>query len=427
MMARRAAHGARSCASPLRALAPALGVIALFGTALAHPFEMDPPEPTSYATAVHRMGDELHEIRLARESGGIARIAPRAAHIVTLAARVPGFTMTLSTALQDSAVGRVLQAALRMETAASALQRAAENSDLEAVTVHAQRCDEALRFLDAFVPRQYVCPMQCEPGRTYDHAGACPVCGMTLQWITSDHYTVEVRPTGGSLQARVKQTLHFQLRDPSGFKVESLLIVHEKPLHLLMVSQDLSWFAHEHPIPGPMGSFELPFAFPAGGRYVLYHDFTPDSSGMQVVPVQLDVEGPEPPPVPLVVDQVPTKRINGCEVTLSHTPLTPDTECTLSFTITRHGKPVMDLEPFLGAAGHLIVISQDLGVFVHSHPLAMSSGPVLEFKARFTRTGLYKAWGQFRHHGQVLTVPFVVEVAEESPSPSTEKATRVVR
>src|SRR4029453_12462949 len=105
----------------------------------------------------------------------------------------------------------------------------------------------------------------------------------------------------------------------------------------------------------------------------------------------------------------------------------PGTECTLAFTLTRGGKPVTDLEPFLGAAGHLVMISQDHGAYVHSHPLVSGTGPRIEFKATFVRTGLYRAWGQFQRHGRVLTAPFVVGVTEEGAGPSAGGTTQVVR
>jgi len=150
----------------------------------------------------------------------------------------------------------------------------------------------------------------------------------------------------------------------------------------------------------------------SGGRYVLFHDFTPDSVGMQVVPVELAVEGAERPPVTLVADDDRTQSVDGYDVALAHSPLRPGADCTMTFTLMRRGKPVTDLEPFLGAMGHLVMISQDRASFVHSHPLEARQviGPSVEFNVRFDRTGLYKAWGQFQRHGRVNTVPFVLRV-----------------
>ena len=51
--------------------------------------------------------------------------------------------------------------------------------------------------------------------------------------------------------------------------------------------------------------------------------------------------------------------------------------------------------------------------YVHSHPLEASTGPSVEFRMRFDRTGTYRAWGQFQHGGRVITVPFTVEVSDQ--------------
>jgi hypothetical protein len=79
----------------VQSLALVFGAITAVGTALAHPFEWNRPEPTSYAAVVHLMRDELYDIRLASESGAVASIAPKASRIGTLAATVPGFALTL--------------------------------------------------------------------------------------------------------------------------------------------------------------------------------------------------------------------------------------------------------------------------------------------------------------------------------------------
>jgi hypothetical protein len=47
---------------------------------------------------------------------------------------------------------------------------------------------------------------------------------------------------------------------------------------------------------------------------------------------------------------------------------------TFSYTISKDGKPVNDLTPYLGAMGHLVIISQDLKQFVHSHPHEHADG-----------------------------------------------------
>lgn len=269
----------------------------------------------------------------------------------------------------------------------------------------------------------FTCPMHCEGAKHYDAARSCPVCGMALSLVDGARYQVTVTPLTGPIHPGEPTTLSFAITDPKGKPVRKLEVVHEKILHLLITSADLSWFAHEHPERNAKGDLELRMTFPAPGRYTLFHDFTPPRVGMQVVPVELTVEGTPPAAVPLVVDDRQAKTIDGFTARLaSDAPLVAGSNLALIVSLARDGAPVTDLEPFLGAMGHLIIVSADRERFVHSHPLEhrgrRDRGPDVRFQCRFPAGGTYKAWAQFQHAGKVLTVPFTIEVA------SADDATR---
>jgi Cu+-exporting ATPase len=99
-------------------------------------------------------------------------------------------------------------------------------------------------------------------------------------------------------------------------------------------------------------------------------------------------------------------------------------ETSFTFALTRDGQPLTDLQPYLGAAAHVAIVSAGASEFVHAHgeagggghdDAAMEAppaqfGPEVSFNNTFARPGLYKLWGQFNANGQVITVPFVVEV-----------------
>lgn len=283
---------------------------------------------------------------------------------------------------------------------------------------------------------KYFCPMHCEGAKTYDKPGECPVCKMKLKKQTSEQFSVEVKPVGGvKIEAGKPVNIMFTLKDPTGLAVKSVEVVHEKPLHLLMVSKDLSWYAHEHPSLQPDGTFTLSSTFPAGGEYTLFHDFTPKDVGMQVVPVTLTVEGAVPPAKPLAADNSKPKTVDGYTVTLdTGGPIKTGAATHMAYTISKDGKPVTDLAPYLGAMGHLVIISQDLKEFVHSHPHEggehaagghddkgasahghagdTKGGPKVDFEAHFKAAGLYKGWAQFQHNGKVITVPFTFDVVK---------------
>jgi hypothetical protein len=262
----------------------------------------------------------------------------------------------------------------------------------------------------------YRCPMHCEGDKTYDAAKPCPVCGMALGLVHGGRYRVTVAAKGGTVAPGVATDLTIAIADPHGTRVRDLDVVHEKLLHLLVTSEDLAWFAHEHPERRPDGTFALRMTFPAPGRYTLFHDFTPPRVGMQVVPVELTVAGTAPPRAALVPDAATAKTVDGVTARLAPSgPLVAGKTLTLVVSLAENGEPVDDLEPFLGAMGHLIVVSADRERFVHSHPVeprgsAPARGPDLRFQCQFPAGGIYKAWAQFQRAGRVLTVPFTFAV-----------------
>lgn len=262
----------------------------------------------------------------------------------------------------------------------------------------------------------YECPMHCEGAKTYDTARSCPVCGMALTQVGGERYRVEVTPVG-TIAPGVETTLTIVISDPKGTPVTRLEVVHEKLIHLLVVSSDLSWFAHEHPEQRADGSFVLRMTFPTPGTYTLFHDFTPPRVGMQVVPVELTVAGTAPPPVALVPDGAQAKLVDGLTARLTPSaPLVAGRNLALTVSLARDGTPVTDLEPLLGALGHLIIVSADRQRFVHSHPVerrgaAPAHGPDVRFQCQFPAPGVYKAWAQVQRAGRVVTVPFTLRVA----------------
>jgi hypothetical protein len=81
------------------------------------------------------------------------------------------------------------------------------------------------------------------------------------------------------------------------------------------------------------------------------------------------------------------------------------------------GQPITDLQPYLGAMGHCVIVSEDGQTYLHSHPEQLFNptpdthgGPAVMFHTIFPHPGLYKIWGQFQRNGKVLVSSFVVNV-----------------
>lgn len=257
----------------------------------------------------------------------------------------------------------------------------------------------------------YLCPLRCEgPTTSQPKPGRCPRCGLPLTLASADRYEARVSSTE-PLRPNVEQTLRIALLDPEGKPVEELQEVDEHPLHLFVVSADLSWFAHGHPARGGDGLFTMPLAFARSGSYTFFNEFAPPVVGLQVAPVGVVVGGRPIESVPLEPDASLTKTIAGLTVSLrpSHA-LVPLREIMLTFAFTRDGAPVEDLEPFDGRSGHLVIVSRDREHFAHLRPRTVTTGPEVAFPYVFPAPGLYRLWGQFQRGGIATTAVFTVEV-----------------
>jgi hypothetical protein len=215
-------------------------------------------------------------------------------------------------------------------------------------------------------------------------------------------FTLELTTDPKRPKAGEPVDLRLIVRDrESGDAVSSFEIVHEMPMHLIVVRKDLTQFAHEHP-EWDGGAFHLRHTFPAGGEYRLFADLAPRGAGGQVLMAKLKVGGPETRGIGDSADD-PGVAMETAEI------LTARKSVPIEFRIEdAHG-----LQPYLGAAGHLILIHEDAESFVHSHPTEeTASGGRLRFAARLPKPGMYRGWLQFQRDGKVLTHPFEVRAGE---------------
>ncbi len=203
-------------------------------------------------------------------------------------------------------------------------------------------------------------------------------------------------------------------RASDGRIVSDLAVVHTKKLHLIVTSADLAFFDHVHPQPVPDGSLALDYIFPHPGDFLLFADVTPVGRANQVFRLPVHVDGTAPPQVPLRETQATAKLIGDYQVELITSPATlrAADETQLTFGLSLDGAPVMDIDLYLGALGHCVIISEDGRTYLHSHPAPSGAGrgPRVSFHTEFPHPGLFKVWGQFNHRGRILTTDFVVRV-----------------
>jgi len=129
-------------------------------------------------------------------------------------------------------------------------------------------------------------------------------------------FKIDFKSEPGTIQAGTPAMLAFTVKDKQGGVVKDLQIVHEKPMHLLVVSKDLAEFYHIHPEQSADGSYRVQHVFPNGGEYRLYADFTPKEATQVVEQIDVKVAGTERARVPLVADQKFEKTVGGLRVVM---------------------------------------------------------------------------------------------------------------
>ena len=261
----------------------------------------------------------------------------------------------------------------------------------------------------------YACPMHPEVTSTKD-GDKCSKCGMNL--VHNDAvsngkaYQMKFEPRPMQLVAGQPATLTYTPQETSNEAAPvPLAVVHEKKIHLIIVRKDLSVFYHEHPEFTADGNYKVPFTFAQGGEYVLFQDYTPAGSGHQLGRQVVAVQGPKYAPVKFKADDMSWEQ-DGYAATLSFDkPLTTGQLLGMKINISKGGRPVTDLANYLGALGHVVVISEDTERYLHVHPNDQADkGPVIGFNTNFEKPGLYRVFLQFNHAGTIHTGNFTINV-----------------
>lgn len=263
-------------------------------------------------------------------------------------------------------------------------------------------------------PVQFICPM--DPDVRSAVPGKCPRCGMTLEAGIQQPLKYRLRLTVSPPQVPAAKPieLQFELIDPrTGLRATRFEVVHEKLFHLFLVSADLKYFVHDHPVLGADGVFRFATKLPEPGIYRLLADAYPSGGTPQLLPAYLTTAGYDksiasstghPPP-----DLAP-KQAENVSVSLRTDPPEPiPGKKTMLFF---HLNPGEGLEPYIGAWGHLLAVSDDLIDTIHEHPIYANGGPEIQFNVFFPREATYKVWVQFQRKGVVNTASFTIPVKE---------------
>jgi hypothetical protein len=217
--------------------------------------------------------------------------------------------------------------------------------------------------------------------------------------------------------------------------------VHEKQYHLFVISQDMEHFQHIHPEQLADGTWTLDVTLPKPGYYKVLSDFLPSGGSSQLIARPIVTAGYTGDLVEdsavLVPDVNGTKTVDDITASVSYDPPTFVAglygHLIFNLTDTTTGRPITDLQTYLGAFGHTLIMSEDMVDYVHAHPLdilanddddgvpqfvippgadleKLRGGPQVIFDGLMPKPGRYRAWTQFRRNDKLHTFTSTFEV-----------------
>ncbi|HWS31276.1 MAG TPA: hypothetical protein VN408_00885 [Actinoplanes sp.] len=265
----------------------------------------------------------------------------------------------------------------------------------------------------AIGPDQPPAPAQAH---TDEHAPAAAADFPGGLQIAQDGYRLQT--VTQKLSTDAEQQFAFRVLGPDGEPVTDYTENHDKDLHLIVVRRDLSGFQHLHPALAPDGTWSTPIAVDAPGQYRVLADFQPAGT-TEALTLGVDVPAPgdyRPQPLPAAAR---TAEVDGYTVTLSG-DLRPAAASELALSVSRNGQEVTDLEPYLGALGHLVVLREGDLAYLHVHPTADDA---LAFQAEVPSPGVYRLYLDFQHGGTVRTAEFTATTTGVTQPPPTAGTT----
>ena len=249
-------------------------------------------------------------------------------------------------------------------------------------------------------------------GATADHAAmpsgaveATEISGLAMSGLAMSADGYRLVTSARSVAANLPSTLEFQILRADGSSVAKFDERNERRLHLILLSRDLVAYAHLHPSMDADGMWRVELPGLSPNSYRVYADFQP--TGAQRITLATDLA------VPGLVEYVavpqPTRSVEVDGYTVTLTGDASLGEGALGFDISRDGKSIAT-EPYLGAAGHLVIVRVgDLG-YLHAHSIDDATKTV-NFMAEFPTVGTYRVFFEFAHGASVHMASFTVEIS----------------
>ncbi|MFD9892899.1 hypothetical protein ACFWY9_26435 [Amycolatopsis sp. NPDC059027] len=223
-------------------------------------------------------------------------------------------------------------------------------------------------------------------------------------------------PETTSLPAGQPSAFRFRITGAGGAAVTAFQPEQTKLMHFYLIRTDLSGFQHLHPVMAADGTWTADLAAAQPGTYRAYTQFTTKDSAGKDVPLvlsrQVTVPG-DAPGTPLPAASAMT-TVDGYTLTLGGDKLMAGMSHELTVTVSKDGKPVTDLQPYLDTYAHLTGFHAGDQAFAHLHPHGKAEGdhggPALKFEATLPKAGDWRLFVQFQTGGVLHTAAVTLAV-----------------
>ncbi|MFD8479117.1 hypothetical protein [Kitasatospora sp. NPDC059673] len=208
----------------------------------------------------------------------------------------------------------------------------------------------------------------------------------------------------------------FTVTGPDGKVLTEYQPEQTKEMHFYAIRSDLSGFQHLHPTRSADGTWTAPLAALQPGDWRMYASFVPGAGsgkGTGLVLSRTATVAGQATPVPLPAAAA-TSTVDGYSITVAGTPKA-GAAGELTVTVSKDGKPVTDLEPYLETYAHLTAFHAGDQAFAHLHPetgvTAQGGGPTLSFHAELPKAGDWRLFLQFQTGGTLHTAALTLNAA----------------
>ncbi|WP_433828266.1 hypothetical protein ACQP2E_02460 [Actinoplanes sp. CA-015351] len=255
-----------------------------------------------------------------------------------------------------------------------------------------------------------------DESQPHTHGVTVPVpgantAGAAVGGLSLSSSGLTLTPVSTTFEPGHSQKLEFVIHGPGGAPVTTYAIVHDKPLHLIVIRRDLTGFQHVHPAMAPDGTWSVDLTLDDPGSYRMIADFTALVGGTQLATTlgsDLTVAGNYAPVT--LPDPARATTTESYKIGYEGTPGTESTQPLLMTVTDDSGKPVT-VEPYLGAFGHLVVLRQNDLAYVHVHPESQLIDGKIKFWLTAPSPGTYRMFLDFQTAGKVHTAAWTVVVS----------------